>query len=165
MKFADWWHRHFTRLGRDIAWRERYARRHGHAYPGHVPPRPMPATVEPDQPWPRVPRPAPWPPAPPASRPVGPMSLAERAARFQRGMEVVHSLSPECLRTLREDGRILSNVASRVTEAPPPPRAAGCICIAPGDAIFAVETIPAGLLIHIIVNANGTFAARKARHV
>ncbi len=168
MSIAAWWRRHFTLDGRDAAWRERYARRHGHAYPGHVPPRPMPApapapkmcgpNVNPDPPG-RVPRPSPWPPALPSARPVGPISLAERAARFQRGMEVIHELSPDCLRILSEDGRILSRVAANMTELPPPPprpRHHGMF-------IVAGEMIPAGQVIHLDAHADGSFIARARR--
>lgn len=163
MKILDWWHRHFTRLGRDLAWRERFAKRRGYAYPGHVPPRPMPGPgVEPDRPWPRVPRPSEWPDPPPMpslGRPMSPISLAERAARFLRGMEVVYSLSPESLLQLKEDGRILSEAASRAKPEPPAPTRPRHH----GMAIVAVESIPCGQMITLNACADGTYYARARR--
>lgn len=169
MNITTWWRRHFTAAGRDAAWRERYERCHGEAYPGHVPQRPMPApaTAPPSTDWPHVNVAPPrvlrpgwlWTPAPSSARPVGPMSIAERAERFRRGMEVVHSLSPECLRMLQEDGRILSEVASRSTAVPPPPprpRHHGMF-------IVADETITAGQAVHLNSCADGSYAARVRR--
>lgn len=154
MNLTTWWRRHFTAAGQDAAWRERYERRHGESYPGHVPPRLMPAPAPKSKMWGSNVNPDP----PPRPRPVGPISLAERAARFQRGMEVVDSLSPDCLRMLREDGRILSNVASRVTDVPPPPRPRHH-----GMVIVAGETIMCGQLVHLDACVDGTFVARARR--
>lgn len=154
MSITTWWRRHFTAAGRFGAFHERYLQRHGVPYPGHVPPRPMPAPAPGSRMWGHGVNPDPPP------RPMGPISIVERAARFQRGMEVVHSLSPACLWMLQEDGRILSEVASRVTSVPPPPwprpRHHGMF-------IVADETIAAGQVVHLDACADGSYAARVRR--
>lgn len=62
-------------------------------------------------------------------------------------------LSPACLRMLREDGRVLSDVASRVKPQPPRPRHHGMF-------IVAGETIVAGQVIHLDAHSDGSFVAR-----
>jgi hypothetical protein len=146
MSITTWWHRHFTRLGRDIAWRERFAQRRGYAYPGHVPPRPMPAPAPGSGMW--GPNVNPDPPP----RPPGPISLAERSARFQRGMEVVHSLSSACMQLLLHDGLILAKAAADAKPHPPRPRQFG--------RIIAGETIFPGQVVHLEAHADGSLVAR-----
>jgi hypothetical protein len=170
MSIVAWWHRHFTVTGQDAAWRERYARQHGYAYPGHVPPQPMApaaasaAAME----WPhvnvappKVLRMGPRPSAHdkrfnPIREAAEPIPLAEREARFERGMQVIHQLSPKCLAMLAEDGRILSEAAAGAKAAPPRPRHHGMI-------VVAGETILLGRLIWLDLCADGSYIARARR--
>lgn len=131
-KFTSWLSRTFTLAGADAAYREHYLKRHGKPYPGHLPPHPMPA-------------------------PAVAISLVDRAARFKRGLEVIDSLSPACIRMLVGDAAVLALDGMRKSE--PPARRP------PHHTMFIVagEAIEAGRVIQLDSCADGSYFARPRK--